>query len=183
LEQHQSYKSGEQQKSSLNTSKVTSPLSAARLVAKVNSLATPLSAPRKVSTHVNFSNPQKLNVDYKSMVDKLAEISNIKDANSYYLNVHKILTRFLDCSFTAFGLYNDVSKCINLKLLDKLDNVYSSKVFGSDSENPVSQCFYTRKVILKDNVDFLNMSYFHGYNSYDISKQMCWRYAYCRQIR
>ena len=163
MEQHQSYKSGEQQKSSLNTSKVTSPLSAARLVAKVNSLATPLSAPRKVSTHVNFSNPQKLNVDYKSMVDKLAEISNIKDANSYYLNVHKILTRFLDCSFTAFGLYNDVSKCINLKLLDKLDNVYSSKVFGSDSENPVSQCFYTRKVILKDNVDFLNMSYFHGH--------------------
>ena len=160
MEQHQSYVN-EERKSSLNTSNVTSPLSASRLVAKVNSLATPPSAPKRATTRLNVSVPQKSNVDYKAIIDKLSEINSVKEISSFYFSVHKILSRYLDCSFTAFGLYNDVSKCINLKLVDRLDNVYSSKVFGSDSENPVSQCFYTRKIIVKDSVDFLNMSYFH----------------------
>ncbi len=162
MEQRQTYKSEEQSRS-FNTANVTSPLSAAKLVAKVNSLATPPSKPRRTLIQANVPVAQKINVDYKSMVDKLAEITTIKDVNSYYLAVHKIMTQYLDCSFTAFGLFNETSKCINLKLIDRLDNVYSSKIFGSDSSNPVSQCFYTRKIITKDNVNFLNISYFHGH--------------------
>ena len=162
MEQHQTYKSEEQSRS-FNTANVTSPLSAAKLVAKVNSLATPPSKPRRTLIQANVPVAQKVNVDYKSMVDKLAKITTIKDINSYYLAVHKIMTQYLDCSFTAFGLFNETSKCINLKLIDRLDNVYSSKIFGSDSSNPVSQCFYTRKIITKDNVNFLNISYFHGH--------------------
>ena len=162
MEQHQTYKSEEQTRS-FNTANVTSPLSAAKLVAKVNSLATPPSKPRRTLIQANVPVAQKVNVDYKSMVDKLAKITTIKDINSYYLAVHKIMTQYLDCSFTAFGLFNETSKCINLKLIDRLDNVYSSKIFGSDSSNPVSQCFYTRKIITKDNVNFLNISYFHGH--------------------
>ncbi|MCM1265505.1 MAG: diguanylate cyclase [Candidatus Gastranaerophilales bacterium] len=160
MEQRQSNKI-EERSSSFNTNNVTSPLSASRLVAKVNSLSTPPSKARRVLP--NMPVKQKSNVDYKSMVDKIAEISNIKDINSYYFSIHKILTQYLDCSFTAFGLYNETSQCINLKLFDKLDNVYSSKVFGSDSTNPVSQSFYTRRLITKDNVDFLNLAYFHGH--------------------
>ena len=162
MEQRQSYKT-EEQKSSFNTSNVTSPLSAAELVAKVNSLAIPPSTPRRATARVNSVIPEKRNVDYKSMVDRFAEINTLNDINSYYFAVHKILTKYLNCSFTAFGLYNETSKCINLKLIDKMDNIYSSKIFGSDSENPVSQCFYTRKLIVKDDVNFLNMSYFQGH--------------------
>lgn len=163
MEQRQSNKV-EEHTGSFNTTNVTSPLSAAKLVAKVNSLASPLSKPRRMTMPNSMEAiKQKSNIDYKSMVDKIAEISNIKDVNSYYFSIHKILTQYLDCSFTAFGLFNETSKCINLKLIDKMDNVYSSKVFGSDSSNPVSQCFYTRKLITKDNVDFLNMAYFHGH--------------------
>ena len=147
MEQHQSY-ANQERRGSLNIGSVTSPLSAAKLAAKVNSLATSPLTPRKTPTRVNAVVPQKVNVDYKSMVDKIAEISNAKDINSFYLAVHKILTHYLNCSFTAYGLFNETSKCINLKLIDKSENVYSSKVFGSDSENPVSQCFYTRKLIV-----------------------------------
>lgn len=162
MEQHQSY-ANKEQKGSFNIGSVTSPLSAAKLAAKVNSLATSPLTPQKTPIRVNAAVPQKVNVDYKSMVDKLAEISNLKDINSFYLSVHKILTHYLNCSFTAYGLFNETSKCINLKLIDKAENVYSSKVFGSDSENPVSQCFYTRKLITKNNVDFLNIAYFNGH--------------------
>ena len=142
---------------------MTSPLSAARLVAKVNSLATSPSAPRRTPVRVNAITPQKINVDYKSMVDDLAVIPAVQDINAFYLAVHKVLSSYLDCSFTAYGLYNETSKCINLKLIDKSENVYSSKIFGSDSENPVCQCFYNRKLIVKDNVSFLNITYFRGH--------------------
>lgn len=162
MEQRQSLKS-EEQVSSFNTSNVTSPLSAAKLVAKVNSLAVAPIKPRKANARTNAVVAQKINVDYKSMVDKLSEVSSFGDIHSYYSAVHKILTQYLDCSFTAYGLFNETSKCINLKMIDRLDNVYSSKIFGSDSENPISQCFYTRKLITKDNVDFLNMPYFKGH--------------------
>lgn len=162
MEQHQSYKN-EEQVSSLNYSNMTSPFSAAKLVAKVNALASSSSLPSRTVMRANAVTPQKLNVDYKSMVDELAMISIINDINAYYLSVHKILSSYLDCSFTAFGLYNETSKCINLKLIDKNDNIYSSKIFGSDSENPVCQCFYNRKLIVKENVDFLNIAYFRGH--------------------
>ncbi len=163
MEQHQSYIS-EGQVSSPNKSTMTSPFSAAKLVAKVNALATSPAAPRRTPARVNNSVPPSSSVDYKSMVDRLAEITSNQDVNSYYLAVHKILTQYLNCSFTAFGLFNETSKCINLKLIDKTENVYSSKIFGADSENPVSQCFYTRKIIYKDNVDFLNIAYFKGHS-------------------
>jgi hypothetical protein len=105
LEQRQSYKS-EEQVSSYNKSAMTSPLSAAKLVAKVNSLATAPSAPRRSFLNANVSVPQKINVDYKTMVDKLSEITASSDANAFYLAIHKVLTQFLNCSFTAFGLFN-----------------------------------------------------------------------------
>ena len=161
MEQGQSYQEQEQ-KSSFNMSNVTSPLSAAKFVAKVNSLSTAPSKPHRSGVN-NVAYAQKINVDYKSMVDSLAMIPSVKDIHSFYLAVHKIISRHLDCSFTAYGLFNETSNCINLKLIDRLENTYSSKIFGSDSENPVSQCFYTRKLIVKDNVDFLNITYFKNH--------------------
>lgn len=148
------------QKTSFNTSGVSSPISAARLVARVNSLVTPAVSSAQKEKH---SYSQEYDIDYKSMVDELADINGINDINSYYLSVHKILSRYINCSFTAYGLFNETSNCLNLKLIDKLDNVYSSKIFSADSSNPISQCFYTRKLITRDNSDFLNIAYFNNY--------------------
>ena len=140
---------------------VSSPISTARLVAKVNSLVSPVSSVATKPEHNSFQ--YKYSIDYESMVNKIADINLIDDINSYYLTVHKILTQYIDCSFTAFGLFNETSNCINLKLIDNLDNVYSSKIFSADSSNPVSQCFYTRKLIVRDDAKFLNISYFNNH--------------------
>lgn len=147
------------QSTPFNRSGVSSPISAARLVAKVNSLVTPPVAPAKESDVFQY----KYVIDYQSMVNKIADINLVDDINSYYMSIHKILTQYIDCSFTAYGLFNETSNCINLKLIDNLDNVYSSKIFSADSSNPVSQSFYTRKLIVKDNSDFLNISYFNNH--------------------
>lgn len=147
------------QSTPFNRAGVSSPISAARLVAKVNSLVTPSDAPAKENDVFQY----KYVIDYQSMVNKIADINLVDDINSYYMSIHKILTQYIDCSFTAFGLFNETSNCINLKLIDNLDNVYSSKIFSADSSNPVSQSFYTRKLIVKDNSNFLNISYFNNH--------------------
>lgn len=147
------------QSTPFNRSGVSSPISAARLVAKVNSLVTPSDAPAKENDVFQY----KYVIDYQSMVNKIADINLVDDINSYYMSIHKILTQYIDCSFTAFGLFNETSNCINLKLIDNLDNIYSSKIFSADSSNPVSQSFYTRKLIVKDNSNFLNISYFNNH--------------------
>ena len=128
MKQHLSYKKDEQV-SSLNMSNVTSPLSAAKLVAKVNSLSDSPIAPQKKQIRQSMMLPQKAEIDYKSIINEISTITTLQDINAYYLAVHKILTTYLNCSFTAYGLYNETSKCINLKLIDKNDNVYSSKIF------------------------------------------------------
>lgn len=139
---------------------VSSPISTARLAAKVNSLVTSGVAPAK-SENETFQ--YNYVIDYKSLVDKIAEINLVDDINSYFTQIHKILTQYIHSSFTAFGLFNETSNCINLKLIDNLDNVYSSKIFSADSSNPISQSFYTRKLIVKDTSDFLNISYFNNH--------------------
>jgi diguanylate cyclase (GGDEF)-like protein/putative nucleotidyltransferase with HDIG domain len=160
LEQQQE-KQIKERNASFNRSGVSSPISAARLVAKVNSLVTPVVSPNNIQQQ-HF--PQiKTEIDYKTMVNKIADAIVIDDINSYYQNIHKIITQSINCSFTAFGLFNETSNCINLKLIDNLDNVYSSKIFSADSSNPVSQCFYTRKLITKDDSKFLNISYFNNH--------------------
>ena len=163
MENYKTTSNTEVEKKPLNSLGVTSPLSAARLVAKVNSLAKPVKQANETGHVKNADILDMENVDFKSIVEKITKIPAVNDVNSYFLSLHRILSPYLGASFTAFGLFNEVSKCINLKLYDQFDNVYSSKIFGSDSSNPFSQCFYTRKILTKDNVNFLNLSYFHDH--------------------
>ena len=50
---------------------------------------------------------------------------------------------------------------MNIKLLDKLGNIYSSKVFTKDLENPIAKCFTTGEPIYTKDAEFLRFAYFH----------------------
>ena len=157
--------SGEARKPNfLNNPNATSPLSANKLVAKVNLLSS-TSASSRVSALSALANRVKNNESntYKQVVDAMLSIVPAKDPAEFYLRLHRILTNCLGCSFTAYGLYNEMSQCINLKLVDKTDNVFVSKVFKSDSSNPVIKAFTTQSIVTKDNVDYLNLAYFHNH--------------------
>lgn len=146
-----------------NKTNATSPLTASKLVAKVNLLSS-TSVPNRISTLSTIANRQKNDSQvYKQVIDAVSSIMPSNDVTSFYLRLHKILTNYLGCSFTAYGLYNEMSGCINLKLIDKMDNVFVSKVFKSDSSNPVYQAFSTKSIVTKNNVDFLNLAYFHNH--------------------
>ena len=76
-----------------------------------------------------------------------------------FMTMHEVFIEKLNCTFTAFGLLHEKSKCINLKLTNKMGSTYSSKIFLSDEQNPVVECFKSLStVLLKDN-KFLNIPY------------------------
>ena len=146
-----------------NNSDVTSPLAAGKLVANVNLLSS-TSVPSRVSTlsRLTYRSNSESSI-YKQVIDSVLSVMPVKDAAEFYLRLHRVLTNCLGCSFTAYGLYNEMSQCINLKLIDKSDNIFASKVFKSDTSNPVIKAFLTKSSIVKDNVDYLNLAYFHNH--------------------
>ncbi len=163
MEQNVEYISSELEKSKLpSRSNATSPLATSKLVAKVNMLSS-ASVPTRVSPliPVNHKASASENV-YKQVIDAISNIIPAKDISDFYLKLHKKLINYLGCSFTAYGLYNETSGCINLKLLDNKDNSYVSKVFKNDTQNPVSQSFTTHSIVSKDNLNFMNLA--HSYN-------------------
>ena len=146
-----------------NNPNTTSPLAAGKLVAKVNLLSS-TSVPNRVSTLSRLTNRSNSESSiYKQVIDSVLSVMPVKDAAEFYLRLHRVLTNCLGCSFTAYGLYNEMSQCINLKLIDKSDNIFASKVFKSDTSNPVIKAFLTKSSIVKDNVDYLNLAYFHNH--------------------
>ena len=139
---------------------ITSPISQEKLVSKVNSLtfnsvANSLNNPQNKS----FNNEKTLTLDYNFVVNELTKISTITCINDYYNKIHSILTQKIDSGFMAIGLFKENSSCINLKLKDKFGNFYSTKVFLKDAENPIVEAFLERKIIFKNDINFLKLSY------------------------
>ncbi len=146
-----------------NNTNATSPLSASKLVAKVNLLSS-TSVPSRIATLNALSNRNKNDTQiYKQVIDAILRLSPASDPSSFYLRIHKILRNYIGASFTACGLYNENSGCINLKLIDKMDNAFVSKVFKNDTVNPVNKAFFNQSIVSEKNVNFLNLAYFHNH--------------------
>ena len=137
-----------------------SPFSSSKLVSKVNSLTLSNHAGTIANSHSTYLTEKGTTLDYKSVIDELINISPITNLNEFYSKVYSILLQNIDSGFFAVGLYKEKSNCINLRLQDKLGNVYSSKVFLKDTDNPIVEVFNTQKPLFKEDVSFLKLSYF-----------------------
>ena len=102
-------------------------------------------------------------MNYKFVVDELIKITEITNLNELYLRIYSIISQNIDSDFIAAGLYKEKSNCINLRLCDKYGNSYTTKVFLKDSDNPIVDSFKNKKIIFKDDVDFLKLSYFKNH--------------------
>ncbi len=144
-----------------SNSGVTSPISAKRLVSKVNSLtygnkSNLLTNPQSKS----FAAEKGITLDYKSVIDELIKIYPVENINEFYSRVYGVIQQNIDSGYFAVGLYKEKSSCINLRLQDKLGNFYSTKVFMKDTENPLVQVFNTQETLFKEDVSFLKLAYF-----------------------
>ena len=139
---------------------VTSPISTTNLVSKVNSLTTAnRSNPLEHPQHQTYIKDSKT-LNHKIIVNELINLTDVANVNDFYLSVFNLINQNINSEFMAVGLYKEKSNCLNLTLQDKLSNIYSTKIFMKETENPIIASFNEKKVVLKDDVSFLKLSYF-----------------------
>lgn len=140
---------------------VSEPISAetSKIVARINNFNTNKTANRMYAGYLNNVNTTKV-VDYSELIQVLsASLKDNKSVHDLFATVHNIFTDKLSSLFTAFGVYHEKSKCINLKLFSSMGSTYTSKLFLSDESNPVIECFKASSPVIKDNNKFLNIPY------------------------
>jgi len=140
---------------------VTPPNFQEKLVSKVNALtfnnhANSLGNPQTK----NFNSDRGLTLNYKNIVDGLVQLSSASNTMELYSKIFAMINQSIESDFIAVGMFKEQSKCINLKLKDKLGNFYSTKVFLKETENPIVQAFLNKEIVFKDDVDFLKLTYF-----------------------
>lgn len=147
----------------ISTTNITNPLAnkTKNIVAKINNFNTYKTNNRLFSG--GLTAPQvsdNKSIDYTDLMQKLHEYflknNGIQDL---FNKINKAFIENIGCNFTAFGLFHEKSKCINLKLYSNRGDTYSSKIFMSDEENPIVMSFNKSATIVKDDIKFLNIPY------------------------
>ena len=138
-----------------------SSLCAKDLIAKVNLLSGARTAAPNNSLFTNPLEKQPVRFNYERFVTGFFTLGKINNPNDLIHSLFKIVAGQVDCEFVATGIFNEKSKCLNIKLLDKLGNIYSSKVFTKDTENPIAKCFTTGEPVFTTDAEFLKFAYFH----------------------
>ncbi|MBQ3311456.1 diguanylate cyclase [bacterium] len=99
-------------------------------------------------------------MDYREIISELnTSLKGKTNPTDFYSSLNAILTRKLGAQFTAVGLYQEKSKCINIKLIDKIGGTYSTRIFLSDETNPIVEAFNKQEILIKRDSDFLKLSY------------------------
>jgi len=145
-----------------NINPADNPLSKNReIVAKLNTIKTVKSSNKMYGGYLNNTlSLMPKTIDYIEIIQDLnLALHNKKSLNDLFSVIHSIFSERLHCIFTAFGVYHEKSKCINMKLTNKLGNKYSSKIFLSETENPVIECFSNSSAVIHKDNNFLNIPY------------------------
>lgn len=138
----------------------SNPINYNGIIARINSLNNK-TTPNKTYSGLNH-NPRSVfsAIDYPDLIQAFSEASrNKNNLNDYFYSIHNILVTKLNCLFSAFGIWHPQSNYINLKLVDRLGSTYSSRVFSSEIENPLIECYEKQCAVTKMDSRFLNISY------------------------
>lgn len=143
-----------------NKTPKSNPINNNGIIARINSLNSRTTVNK---TYGGYNqNPQSafVNVDYLDLIQSFNEVlKNKTNVNDFFYSIHNILANKLNCFFTAFGSYQLQSNYINLKLIDKIGGTYSSRVFSSETGNPIIGCYESKCPIIKSDSKFLNIPY------------------------
>jgi len=130
------------------------------IVETINNFNTTRTKPKSYAKNYAIKTLNTGNVNYFEILKKFSDaFQNYKNMTDLIFQLNNVFVQMLEWNFVAFGLFHEKSKCINLKLYSKTGSTYSSKVFLSDEKNPIVECFKTKSVISKDNINYLNIPY------------------------
>ena len=144
-------------------SNISNPISGqtSNIVARINNFNTNKTSNRLYAGYMNPANSSSHRViDYEGLVYGLnGALSGKTSIHELFTSIHYLFLEKLNCEFSAFGVFHEKSKCINIKLFNSLGATYTSKLLLSDETNPVVECFKNASPVFKENNQFLNIPY------------------------
>ena len=146
-----------------NTASVSNPINTetTNIVARINNFNTNKTANRLYAGYMNTVNFNSHRViDYEGLVYSLSgALAGKTSVHEFFAALHYLFLEKLNCEFSAFGVFHEKSKCINIKLFNSLGSTYTSKLLLSDETNPVVECFKHASPVFKEDNKFLNIPY------------------------
>ncbi len=102
---------------------------------------------------------KKQDVDAQTLIKILNSCFNKQgDSNKFFYDLYKHFSDILGLNYCAVGLHNENSNYLSIKLIDKQDATYSTKIMLSDVNNELVKAFSERKIIFSDNSSCLKLS-------------------------
>ncbi len=130
------------------------------IIARINSLNNRTTVNKTYGSYSFNVRKTFSTVDYQDIIQSLNEtLKNKTNINEFFYSIHNILSNKLNCFFTAYGSYHSQANYFNLKLIDKIGGTYSSRIFCSETENPIIESFKSRCPVVKMDSKFLNIPY------------------------
>ena len=112
---------------------------------KILSLNTITSANRLYGGYANAIN-KKQEINFKQLTRALNScFVNQSDSIKLFYDINKHFSNILSLNYCAIGLYNENSNYINIKLIDKNDSSYNTKIMTSESDNAIVKAFLNKK--------------------------------------
>lgn len=144
----------------VKTAQTTNPITSdtSSIVARINNFNTNKTSNRMYGGYMNAGYHKV--IDFSDLILGLnSNLINKSGESELFSAIHDLFSEKLNNIYTAFGIYHEKSKCINLKLFSSMGNTYTSKIFLSDEQNPVIKCFLNDEPLYIDNNKFLNIPY------------------------
>lgn len=127
-------------------------------------------APRKTANrlYAGYNNSPRF-YGYQNTIDsfelfyEFCTMAKVKESvEEVFYCLHNIAVSRLGFNFTAVGLINNQSKCVNIRLFDRIGNSFSSRILLSETQNPIISAIQNKNSININNIDFLNMPYLNN---------------------
>lgn len=132
------------------------------IIARINSLNNRTSMNKMYGNMSNpiYRNSQHAQTNYKELLQIYNEcVKNLSTVKELFHSLQKFTIEKMNCNFFAVGDFHDKTNYINLKLVDKVGGNYNSRVFISESENPIVEAYSNRLSLVKVDSKFLNIPY------------------------
>lgn len=109
-----------------------------------------------------WANPlsRNSNIDYIETINAIiSDFQSIRDASKLFYEVHSSLSKKINLNFSAVGICNNTSNCVDFQLINKNKMTYNQKVLLSDLQNPVIQSITKRTPISTINNNYLKIDF------------------------
>lgn len=140
--------------------KHSNPIIPSGLISKINTINNRTTANKMYAGYNQKAWRASENIDFPELIKFINEVTTGKETSGeLFYSLHNIFTNKLNSSFSAYGLYNSQSNCINFKIIDKIGSTFSSRVLINGSDNPVEKVFMTKTPEFVESTKFLNIHY------------------------